>query len=515
MFPNLGTWAGRRARMNPQGIALVQGDHRVSYAELDQRVNALAVALERAGVGPGDRVAYLGPNDIATFETFFATARLGAVFVALNTRLAAPEIAYMVADCEPGVLVLAQELAELGRTALGLVESEPHVILFGPDPDEGEYERAVARCWGSQRPATAVSGDDPVLILYTSGTTGRPKGAVLTHGNLTWNTLNQFAHFSLRSDTVALCSAPLFHVLGLGQITLPTLYAGGTVVVVPSFDPGGFLALIERERATAFPLAPTMMQMMCDHPAWSSTDLSSVEHVVYGGSPILHRVATAWLDRGVAVLQGYGMTEAAPGVLMALTPGAEARPLSAGVPHFFTDVALLQPDGSILDHGPGQGELLVRGPNVFAGYWNHTEATAGAFVDGWFRSGDIVRIDVDGWAYVVDRVKDMIISGGENIYPAEVEAALAEVDGVSDCTVVGIPDPRWGEVGVAYLTVRPGARLEVTAMVEHLHERLAKYKIPKHFHIVDDLPRTASGKVQRSRLRDQAAQDHVTPTDPV
>jgi fatty-acyl-CoA synthase len=245
-----------------------------------------------------------------------------------------------------------------------------------------------------------------------------------------------------------------------------------------------------------------MLQMMCEHPSWPEADLSSLTLVVYGGSPVQRRVAEAWQARGVLLLQGYGMTEASPGVYMAVEDGALERPVSIGVPHFFTDVAQLR-DGRVAPVEPGvPAELLVRGPNVFGGYWARPRESAESFADdGWFRTGDVVRVAEDGWAYAVDRVKDMIISGGENVYPAEVEAVIVQLDEVADCAVVGTPDEQWGEVGVAYIVLREGAEFDEQALRMHLAAHLAKYKIPKRVHFVPELPRTASGKIQRAELR--------------
>jgi fatty-acyl-CoA synthase len=503
----LGSWPARRARMEPGATALVQDGRRLTYQELRQRSVALAGALAVEGVRAGHRVAYLGPNDIATFETLFATAQLGAIFVPLNTRLAPPEIAFMIDDCAPEVLVVDAALEPVAAAALATTAQVPRVLHLDPSHGPG-YEEAIA-AHDAALPVTAtVELDDPALILYTSGTTGRPKGAVLTHGNLTFNTVNQLAHFPLSRDDVALCSAPLFHVLGLGQVTLPTLFVGGTVVVIPKFSPEPFLSAIREARATVFPLAPTMLQMLCEHPDFDATDLGSVRYIVYGGSPIPARVAARWLERGITMLQGYGMTEASPGVLMAMGHGTLERPVSAGVPHFFTDVALRRKDG-IITSGPGQGELLIRGPNVLRRYWNRPEETAAAFSGGWFATGDIVRIDPDGWAYIVDRVKDMIISGGENIYPAEVEAAITELPQVSEAAVIGVTDPRWGEVGLAFIvpadiTASDGKPVTETEIRDHLARRLARYKIPRSFHFTDTLPRNASGKLLRHQLRTQA-----------
>jgi fatty-acyl-CoA synthase len=511
----LGSWPARRARMEPSATALVQDGRRLTYAELARRSGALAGALAGEGVRAGHRVAYLGPNDIATFETLFATAQLGAIFVPLNTRLTPPEIAFMIDDCAPAVLVVGAALEPAAAAALAASAQVPRVLHLDSSLGPG-YEEAIAADDGDLPVRAAVGLDDPALILYTSGTTGRPKGAVLTHGNLTFNTVNQLAHFPLSRDDVALCSAPLFHVLGLGQVTLPTLFVGGTVVVIPKFSPGPFLSAIEDARATVFPLAPTMLQMLCEHPGFDSAELGSVRCIVYGGSPIPERVAARWLERGITMLQGYGMTEASPGVLMAMSRGALERPVSAGVPHFFTDIALRRPDGTI-GGGPGQGELLIRGPNVFSRYWNRPEETRASFTDGWFATGDIVRIDPDGWAYVVDRVKDLIISGGENIYPAEVEAVLTSLPQVSEAAVVGVPDHRWGEVGLAFIVpadIGPagGQPVTETDIRDYLAGRLARYKIPRSFHFTDTLPRNASGKLLRQQLRRQAG-DLISPQE--
>jgi fatty-acyl-CoA synthase len=484
----VGSWPARSARIRPEAVAFRQGDRSVRYAEAARRVDALAAVLAGLGVRQGDRVAYLGPNDIATFEAFFATTRLGAIFVPLNTRLAPPEIGYLLADCGARVL-----LHDPAVTPTWDVETS---LAVGADLE------ALIEPAGTP-PDTEVGLADDALILYTSGTTGRPKGAVLTHANLTFNTMNQLAHVDVLSSDVVLCTAPLFHATGLGQVSLPAIFKGGTVVLAPRFDPAWTLATIARLGINAFSAVPTMLQLLCDAPEFAATDLRSLRYVIYGGSPILERVARAWLSRDVPLLQGYGMTEAAPGVLMAVPGEASRRPLSPGVPHFFTDVALRDTSGEI---GPAQGtgELLVRGPHVFRGYWNRPADTEAAFTDGWFRSGDVLR--ADGWFTVVDRVKDMIISGGENIYPSEVEAAIAEFPEVADCAVVGVADERWGEAGLAYLVLHPGRELTEATLRARLAERLAAYKIPKYVRFTGDLPRTATGKIRKADLRAAASE---------
>jgi fatty-acyl-CoA synthase len=366
---------------------------------------------------------------------------------------------------------------------------------------------------GDPAPETDVALDDPALLLYTSGTTGHPKAAVLTHGNLTWNTVNQLAHVDVLSTDRVLCIAPLFHAVGLGQVTLPALLKGGSVEVHARFDAGAVLTAVTERSVTGFAGVPTMLQLMSEHPEWERADLSSLRYVIYGGSPVTERVALAWLERGVRLQQGYGMTEAGPGISMATTDGTTGRPLSVGVPHFFTDVALLGADQEVrpLEPGGAPGELLVSGPHVFAGYWDKEQETKASLVDdSWLRTGDVVRADGDGWAYVVDRVKDLIISGGENVYPAEVEAVLTSYDGIRSAAVVAIPDERWGEVGVAFLELVPGTPYDEAALRAHLDDHLARFKIPRHLHVVPELPRNATGKIQRLPLREQARDTHGT-----
>jgi fatty-acyl-CoA synthase len=481
----IGSWPARRARINPTSVALRQGEHELTYAALADRVERLARALAERGTGHGDRIVYLGPNDLATFVTFFAAGRLGAVFVPLNTRLTVTELGHLLDDARPSVLVHGPELAD----RVGQLNPVATVIaVAGSGP--GGYRALI----GGTEPCPPVDAEvslaDDAVILYTSGTTGRPKGAVLSHQNLTFNTMNQLAHADVLSTDVALCTAPLFHATGLGQVSLPTLFKGGTVVVAPKFDPAWMLATIAEQRIASFSAVPTMLQLLCDHQDFATTDLSSLRFVIYGGSMVAERVAVAWQRRGVQVLQGYGMTEASPGVFLAVGDGAVERPMSIGVPHFFTDVTLVS-----------SGELLVRGLNVFHGYWSRPAETENAFTDGWFRSGDLVRIADDGWAYVLGRSKDLIISGGENVHPAEVEAAINALPGVRDSAVIAEPDEKWGEVGLAFVHTDPAGPWTEKSLREALSATLAGFKIPKYVRFVDDLPRTATGKVRKHELR--------------
>ncbi|MEV2252804.1 long-chain fatty acid--CoA ligase [Streptomyces sp. NPDC050147] len=490
----LGSWPARRARKTPHRTAFTHQGRTTTYAELHSRVLRLAHALRARGVRRGDRVAYLGSNHPAFLETFFAAGALGAVFVPLNTRLTPPEIAYQLADASARTIVHSPAhtaaLAEL-RQAAGHVDL---TVEVGPDMEaliEGSVEEPLDE---------TVGGDDVCLLMYTSGTTGRPKGAMLTHANLTWNAVNVLVDADLTTDTVALVSAPLFHAAALGMLTLPVLLKGGHCVLVESFDPAETLGLVEQHGVRVMFGVPTMYERLTREPRWRNADLSSLRILMCGGAPVPTPLIEAYAQRGLAFQQGYGMTEAAPGVLYLDAEHAASKAGSAGVPHFFTDVRVVRPDLSPAATGE-TGEVLVRGPHVMAGYWQLPDETAAAFADGWFRTGDAARVDSDGFVTIADRLKDMIISGGENIYPAEVESALLAHPDVLECAVIGVPDARWGEVPRAVVVPREGSAPTADDVLGFLAGRLAKYKIPESVVCVSALPRTASGKLHKPSLR--------------
>jgi fatty-acyl-CoA synthase len=485
----------------------MHGEDVVTYAQLDDRVTRLARGLRGLGVRRGDRVAYLGPNHPAFLETLFAAGTLGAILVPLNTRLAVPELAGHLSGSLPRVLIhgpaQAAAVAEL-RAGPGV----PDVVALPGSPgpaDRGHgYEELLA---GGANGAIdePVGLDDPFLIMYTSGTTGGAKGATLTHGNITWNALNVVVDADFRQDEVALVVAPLFHTAALNMLCLPALLKGGAVLIEPGFEPGRALELIGRHRVTSLFGVPAIYDAMAAHPAWAAADLSSLRMLLCGGAPVPDATIRTYTGRGLAFIQGYGMTEAAPGALLLDAAHVQAKAGSAGVPHFFTEVRVARPDLS--EAAPGEtGEILVAGPNVMRGYWNQPEATAAALDSGteepWLRSGDAGIADADGYVFVVDRIKDMIISGGENVYPAEVENALREHPAVADCGVIGVPDARWGEVGRAVVVLRPGAQASEDELLGFLDGRIARYKIPRSVRYAGELPRTGTGKILKKQLRE-------------
>ncbi|MDQ4489787.1 long-chain fatty acid--CoA ligase [Sinomonas sp. ASV486] len=502
----VGSWLRRRLPKSGSKTALLSGEQRTSYADLAERTERLANAFQRRGVARGDRVAYLGENHPAFFETFFACGLLGAIFVPLNTRLTAPELQFQLHDCGVSLLVHSAQLDTLAVAATDGTGVRTRLSV-DKDPDAkvaGSHEAALGAA-----PADPIQEkvglDDGAIILYTSGTTGKPKGALLTHGNITWNCINVLIDMELSRDDVALLISPLFHVASLDMGLLPMLLKGATIVIEEKFDPSRALALIQRHGVTTLNGVPTTFQMIAEHPDWPSADLSSLQKLTCGGSPVTGRVLEAYESRGIHFTSCYGMTETAPGVTMLPAERSLEKAGSAGLTHFFTQMRIVDPLG--LTAGPGDvGEIQISGPNVMCEYWNRSDATRDAYADGvWFRSGDMGYGDDEGFLFVSDRLKDMIISGGENIYPAEVESAIAELEAVAAVAVIGVPDAKWGEVPRAVITVRSGASLTEDQVRAHLDRRLARYKVPKTVVFVSEMPRTASGKIRKADLRRQYA----------
>ncbi len=476
--------------MTPASVAITGAGRSLTYAQLDRRVARLADRLRESGVHRGDRVAYLGPNHPAYLEVLFACGTIGAVFVPINARSTSSELAYLLEDS--GACVLAH-VGSHDAVIAGLETSAARLVRVDDHDDPADS--------ASRRIDEVVDLDDPCLLMYTSGTTGRPKGVVLTHGNLTWNSLNVIIESDIASDEVALLVAPLFHAAALGMVCLPTLLKGGRVVLHEKFDPSAVLDAIEKERVTWMFGVPTMYDNLSAHEGWERADLSSLRLLLCGGSPVPHSTIRRYLGRGLSFVQGYGMTEAAPGVLLLDREHTETKLGSAGVPSFFTDVKVVDAEGNQVEVG-ARGEVLVSGPNVMQGYWGRPEDTAAVLNDGWFHSGDIATVDDDGYVYIVDRAKDMIISGGENIYPAEVENALYAHPAVARCAIIGVPDDRWGEVGKAVVVAATTDPPAAEELLEFLRGKIAGYKVPKHVTFVSELPVSGAGKVLKPLVRD-------------
>ncbi len=474
-MPDLSTWIEHWAAFAPDKTAIDCDGEQLSYAALAGRIGALAACLD---AGPGDRIAYLGQNSPHLIELVFACARLGAIAVPLNWRLTVAEHRYVLRNSGARALVHEPGFAETAEsTDLRLIEA-------------GGWDSAAL-------PPPRGEPDSRVLIVYTSGTTGRPKGAVLSQRALLCNALNSTAMHDLSSADRVLTTIPLFHVGGLNIQTLPALHAGATVFLHRAFDVEATFAAVARDRPTLMVLVPAQMQAMQAHPAWADCDLSCLRMVTTGSTIVPHGLIEAFHARGVPVVQVYGCTETAPIASYLRVEQAFGHVGSVGLPALHSEVRVVDDEGGDVAAGE-RGEIWVRGDNVMREYWHDPEASAAAFSDGWFRTGDIAERGEDGFLSVVDRKRDMIISGSENVYPAEIERLLADAPAIAEVAVVGRADERWGEVAVV---VRGDPALEADGVLALLDGRLARYKHPHDVIFVDALPRNAMGKVEKPMLR--------------
>ena len=476
----LGRWIRDRARTTPARIAIDCGGVETTYAELDERSERLAGGFLDAGLSPGDRVATLTGTSTEHVVVFFACAKAGLILMPLNTRLAPPELAYQLADAEPTVLLCSEEYAE---TAAAL-----HQRTAG-------LEELVAQ---SNYLPSRPGDDDGMLLVYTSGTTGKPKGALLTHANCFWTNLSFDRVVGVSGEDTVLQVLPQFHVGGWNVQALLAWWKGATVVLEPAFDAARALQLIAEKHVTTMMGVPATYLFMSQDPGFAKADLWTLRRAVVGGAPMPEALLETWHERGVEIVQGYGLTEAAPNVLCLPPEDAARKRGYAGKPYPHVDVALRDPESGDLLDGATEGELVVRGPNVFAGYWQNEEATAAAFADGWLLTGDVAARDEEGYYRIVGRTKDMVISGGENVYPAEIENVLHEHDAVAEAAVVGVPDERWGEACIAFVVLR--APVTEEELLELCRSRLARYKVPRNVRFVESLPRNALDKVVKSEL---------------
>jgi fatty-acyl-CoA synthase len=483
----LGRWLRDRARTTPERVAIDEDDRLTTYGELDRRSERLAAALVTSGLERGDRVATLTGNSGEHVVAFFACAKAGLALVPLSWRLAAPELGFQLDDAEPSAFLVEEEHASLADEALAAAAATPRRLAFGELDADGDALDA------------RVDDDDTLLVVYTSGTTGRPKGAQLTHANCFWTNLGFDLATGVRGDDVVLQVLPQFHCGGWNVQPLLAWWKGARVVLERGFDARRCLELVERKRVTTMMGVPAIYQFMAQEPAFDDADLSSLRTAVVGGAPMPEALLERWQERGVAIVQGYGLTEAAPNVLCLAPEDAVRKTGWAGRPYPFVEVRLSP-----------EGELQVRGPNVFPGYWRNPEATAAAFDDGWLRTGDVAEEDDEGNFRIRGRLKDMYISGGENVYPAEVEGVLHAHPAVTDAAVVGVPDERWGESGVAFVVLEADGVATGEELREWCSNRLARYKVPREVRFIDELPRSAMNKVLKDELAASLDKEPVT-----
>jgi fatty-acyl-CoA synthase len=494
-------WFDRWALYSPDRFALTdeESGRSYTYGECGRIINRLAHVLrDEYKVIRGDRIAVLAMNEIEYVFLFFAAQKLAAILVPINYRLAPREIGHILTDCTPALLFVQRQFAEAIETMKLELSADMKTEAFdGPDS-------LTVRMFNETLPAHTLDQEadfgTPVMVLYTSGTTGAPKGAVITQGMLFWNSINTTLRLNLVQQDVTLTFAPFFHTGGWNVLTTPFLHRGAHVILLKKFDPEQVLHLCESKRISILFAVPTMMDMMHRSGSFSAVSLESVRYAIVGGEPMPVELIRAWQEKGVPTRLGYGLTEFGPNVFSLNEEDAIRKIGSIGFPNFYVDTRVVDDNGAdVADEAVG--ELLLRGPVCTPGYWNNPEATSAAIQDGWLRTGDLVRRDEDGYYYVVDRKKDMFISGAENVYPAEIEHFLRSHPAVESVAVVGVPDDKWGEVGKAFVVLREGAAVTAEDILLFCKGNLAKYKIPKYVVFLDALPVSDSGKILKKELR--------------
>jgi fatty-acyl-CoA synthase len=499
----------RGERYFPDALAVVdvakKEAGRFTYREMNRRANRLAGFLREQGVGRGDRVGMLAMNCVEFLDAFFACGKLGAVFVPFNWRSHPRELSELVQQTGPKVLLFGDDF----RAAIAEIASECACVKTWLHLDgEGAagslpYEATLATRTVEAVRDDAVEAEDIVCLLFTGGTTGLPKGAQISYRMIAWNTLNTVIHELARGD-VTLTHTPLFHTGALFVYTLPLLTLGGTVVIMRKWTADDMLDLIERERVTVLFCVPTQYQMMMQSPRFATANLKSLRFLTSGGAPLPVPITRAYREQhGVVFKQGFGMTEFGPGIFSMGPEFAETKAGSIGKPNYFVDARIVDDDNRPLP--PGEvGELVLKGPSCSTGYFNNPEASRAAVdAEGWFHTGDMARVDGDGFYFIADRKKDMFISGGENVYPAEIEKVLYEHPAVAQCAVIGVPDEKWGEVGRAVIVKKPGADATEEALLQFCRDNLAKYKVPKSVLFVDAMPISAAGKILKRELKEK------------
>jgi fatty-acyl-CoA synthase len=489
-------WIDDHAATSPDHLALLFEGRSWNYAQLAEDAGKVAAMLVKLGIRNGDRIAYLGFNSPEQLLLLLAASRLGVAVSPLNWRLAPPEHAFMLADAGVRALFCDPAFAD----AIEACPDRRDVLIRGSRPGFLEWHSLIAAA-GPVPPITGAP-TDLFLIVYTSGTTGRPKGAALTQDAIVWNARNSLAGHDMTSADRILTVLPLFHVGAINIQTLPAFLAGATVILQPKVDPSRILKAITADRPSLTVLVPAVMAGLIDHVDWPKTDLSALRVITTGSSIVPVTLIEAFHDRGTPVIQVYGSTETAPIATIQSAAAAVATIGTVGPAAAYCALKVVDDDGREVSDGVA-GELLIRGPNLLACYWNNPAATEEALRNGWFHSGDIGYRRPDGCYVVIDRKKDLVISGGENIYPAEIEAVLLQHPAIKEAAVVGKADPRWGETPVVFVVVQPGAMFTQSDVLAALEGRLARFKWPRACHLVDELPRNAMGKVQKAQLRDR------------
>lgn len=504
---NIGKLILKRAELDPNRTAIIFKGKEWTYKSLADRIIQLAENFSTCGIGQGDRIAYLGLNNLVYFEALFAAHYLGAIFVPLNYRLSDVELQYIINDCSPHTLITDSDHSHLISSIKEKISCKRY-IKFDLEDNETDcffedYELVYTEKQQKALPPYKTNPDDCAIIMYTSGTTGKPKGAMLSHANIMWNNIQACFTYSITSHDTTIICAPLFHVGGLNVTTLSTLINGGRVLIHPNFDASNVIQDIKKYSVNTLFAAPAMLQMIAQESTFNNENMESLRMVVVGAAPVSKALLNQYIDQGIEINQGYGLTETSPMVTF-LTPAySESKLGSAGKTGLFGEIKIIDPYGIRLPSNT-VGEILYKGPNLMTGYWQKPEATMEAISPaGWFHTGDAGYLDDEGFLFISDRIKDMVISGGENVYPAEVESVLFEHPSILDAAVIGLPHEKWGEAVTAVVVLHPGETLTLDEVREFAKPKLAKYKLPLNIYQLKELPRNPAGKVLKHRLRER------------
>ncbi len=509
----IGDYLGRSAIYSPNKLAIVDAgknpEWRLTYRQLNERANKLANYLRRIGIGKGDRVAIFARDGVEHLDCFFACSKLGAIHTALNWRLHWREAQDIIENTTPKVLIYSDDFKDSIAELLTVLRDSPFAIhnylhIEGDGVDGSTYFESALQS-GATPPVTCESleAEDIAALIFTGGTTGLPKAAQVSHRMIAWNTLNTVIHDVTHND-VYLNVFPMFHTGGLFVYTLPQVIFGGTTILIRQFDAARVLKLIEREKVTIFGGVPAMYQMMTQAENWQSADLSSLRFCTSGGAPLpIPLVEQYTREKGIRFKQGFGMTEFGPGIFALAPEDAIRKAGSIGRPNYFVDARIVDDDNQPL--GPNQiGELVLRGPSYSSGYFNNAEASAAAVdSDGWFHTGDLAKYDDEWYFFIVDRKKDMFLSGGENVYPVEIEKVLYQHPAVHMCAVVGVPDAKWGDVGKAFVVLKPDGKTTEAELLDHCRANLARFKVPQSIVFLDALPISSAGKILKRELKEK------------
>jgi len=487
-------WLKRWSLYAPESVAIEDGDTglALTYSNLYRAASSGARLLQTLGVGHGDRIAVLAMNELSYVTLFFAAQRLGAILVPMNYRLTQREVDHIVTDCKPKLIVHQPHYSDIVQKTQTVWSSQ--TILLETFAEQLQKHEPLPISF-------AAEPEDAAMIIYTSGTTGAPKGAVLSHRMLFWNSVNTTLRLNISQNDCTVIFLPFFHTGGWNVLTTPFLHRGAKVILLKKFDGDQILQLCESNKATILFGVPTTMDMMSRSPLFAKTNLSTLRYAIVGGEPMPIELIRTWHDKGVPIRQGFGLTEFGPNVFSLNEQDALRKIGSIGFPNFYSDVRIVN-DADQECQVDEVGELLLKGPMCMTEYWQNSKATLETLQNGWLHTGDLVRRDPEGYFYVMGRKKDMYKSGGENVYPPELEKVLRGLPGIREVAVIGVPDAKWGEVGKAFIVVENNAPLNETSLLEYCQKNLAKFKIPKYFRFVPDLPKGDSGKILKRKLNE-------------